>query len=43
MPHVGVADCGYDHLFGWGDGTSQKDVSQYKCSGTPSPEINRPL
>jgi len=28
---------------GWGDGTSRDDASPYKCSGTPSPQINRPL
>ena len=30
-------------LKGWGDGTSRNDVSPYECSGTPGPQINRPL
>jgi hypothetical protein len=28
--------------FGWYDGTSRNDVSLCICSGTPSPQINRP-
>jgi len=28
---------------GLGDGTSQNDVYPYQCSGTPGPQINRPL
>jgi len=28
---------------GWGDRTSRNDVSPYECSGTPGPQINRPL
>ena len=27
----------------WGDGTSRNYVSPYECSGTPGPQINRPL
>jgi len=27
----------------WGDGTFRNDVSSFECSGTPGPQINRPL
>jgi len=27
----------------WGDGTSRNLVSPYECSGTPGPQMNRPL
>jgi len=27
----------------WGDGTTRNNVSQCECSGTPGPQINRPL
>jgi len=33
----------HSSAFRWGDGTSRNDVSPYKCSGTPGPQINRPM
>jgi len=31
------------HFSWWGDGTSRNDVSPYECSGTPGPQIIRPV
>jgi len=40
---IGLASTYPQRGNGWGDGTSRNDMSPYECSGTPGPQIIRPL